>query len=294
MARRSGLGRGIEALIPTVRVPEGIELQQIPVEQIRPNHYQPRAEFDEESLAGLAESIEQLGVLQPVLVRPDGEGYELIAGERRWRAAQRAGLETIPALVREIEDQDSLEQALVENLHREDLNPLEEAAAYELLVSEFDLTQDQVAERVGKSRPAVTNTIRLLQLPPSVQQLLVAGTISAGHGRALLGLTDVAEQERLAKRCAGQRWTVRRCEGEVRKVLEGESAKTRSPIARSRPAAALEVEQRLGDALDTRVRVEVGSKRGRLVVEFADLADLGRIYDLLERGVAPAEVDDGA
>ncbi|MEZ5133743.1 MAG: ParB/RepB/Spo0J family partition protein [Acidimicrobiales bacterium] len=237
VARRSGLGKGIEALIPTVREPDGVELQELPVDQIRPNHYQPRVEFDDDSIDGLAGSIAQLGVLQPILVRPRDDGYELIAGERRWRAAQRAGLERIPALVREIEDQDSLEQALVENLHREDLNPLEEAAAYELLISEFDLTQDQVADRVGKSRPAIANTIRLLQLPPPVQQLLVDGSISAGHGRALLGLPDPADQQRLAVRCAGQRWTVRQTEAQVRKVLDGATPTLRRSIERTRPSS---------------------------------------------------------
>lgn len=286
MARRSGLGKGIEALIPTVREPDGVELQELPVDQIRPNHYQPRVEFDDDSIDGLAGSIAQLGVLQPILVRPRDDGYELIAGERRWRAAQRAGLERIPALVREIEDQDSLEQALVENLHREDLNPLEEAAAYELLISEFDLTQDQVADRVGKSRPAIANTIRLLQLPPPVQQLLVDGSISAGHGRALLGLPDPAEQQRLAVRCAGQRWTVRQTEAQVRKMLDGATPTPRRSIERTRPAAVLEVESRLEDALDTRVHVELGAKRSRLVVEFADLDDLGRIFGVLEQGIA--------
>ncbi len=286
MARRSGLGKGIEALIPTVREPDGVELQELPVDQIRPNHYQPRVEFADDSIDGLAGSIAQLGVLQPILVRPRDDGYELIAGERRWRAAQRAGLERIPALVREIEDQDSLEQALVENLHREDLNPLEEAAAYELLISEFDLTQDQVADRVGKSRPAIANTIRLLQLPPPVQQLLVDGSISAGHGRALLGLPDPADQQRLAVRCAGQRWTVRQTEAQVRKVLDGSTSTPRRTIERPRPAAVLEVETRLEEALDTRVHVELGAKRSRLVVEFADLDDLGRIFGVLEQGIA--------
>lgn len=286
MARRSGLGKGIEALIPTVREPDGVELQELPVDQIRPNHYQPRVEFDDDSIDGLAGSIAQLGVLQPILVRPRDDGYELIAGERRWRAAQRAGLERIPALVREIEDQDSLEQALVENLHREDLNPLEEAAAYELLISEFDLTQDQVADRVGKSRPAIANTIRLLQLPAPVQQLLVDGSISAGHGRALLGLPDPADQQRLAVRCAGQRWTVRQTEAQVRKVLDGATPTPRRSIERTRPAAVLEVESRLEDALDTRVHVELGAKRSRLVVEFADLDDLGRIFGVLEQGIS--------
>lgn len=172
MARRSGLGKGLGALIPTEVAEQGGGLRDIPISQVRPNRFQPRQHFDEESLVGLTDSVREIGVLQPVLVRSSGDGFELIAGERRWRAAKRAGLQTIPAIVRETEDAGSLEQALVENLHRDDLNPLEQAAAYQQLIEDFGLTQEQVAARVGKSRSAVSNTLRLFQLPPAVQRLV--------------------------------------------------------------------------------------------------------------------------
>lgn len=290
MGRRSGLGKGLGALIPTAAtVEEDAQLHEVPISQIEPNRYQPREYFDEEQLVSLAASIRAVGVLQPVLVRPAGpERYELIAGERRWRAARRAGLQTIPALVRQTEDVRSLEHALVENLHRADLNPLEEAAAYQQLIEEFDHTQEEVATRVGKSRSAVANTLRLLHLPATIQRLVQDGQLSAGHARALLGTPDRQFQEELAQRAVAERLTVRDVEDEVRRhQAEADDPPAPAPAAAPapvRPAAVLELEEMLADLLDTRVQVSVGAKRGRLVVEFATLEDLERIYRVMAEG----------
>ena len=290
MGRRSGLGKGLGALIPTAAtVEEDAQLHEVPISQIEPNRYQPREYFDEEQLVSLAASIRAVGVLQPVLVRPAGpERYELIAGERRWRAARRARLQTIPALVRQTEDVRSLEHALVENLHRADLNPLEEAAAYQQLIEEFDHTQEEVATRVGKSRSAVANTLRLLHLPATIQRLVQDGQLSAGHARALLGTPDRQFQEELAQRAVAERLTVRDVEDEVRRhQAEADDPPAPAPAAAPapvRPAAVLELEEMLADLLDTRVQVSVGAKRGRLVVEFATLEDLERIYRVMAEG----------
>jgi len=289
MARRGGLGKGLGALIPAGELDEGvIGLQEVPIGAIRPNPYQPREIFDEESLASLADSIRAVGVLQPVLVRPSEthDGFELIAGERRWRAARRAGLQTIPAIIREAADVSSLEQALVENVHREQLIALEEAAAYQQLIEDFHLTHEAVAQRVGRSRAAVTNKLRLLQLPPSIQRLLQEGRISEGHAKALLGTPDRAFQEQLARRAATEDLSVRDVE-EAIKLREGESPATRARAALRRtplrPPGLLELEELLGDYLETRVRVDMGAKKGRLVVEFSTLEDLERIYRAVTR-----------
>ena len=295
MGRRSGLGKGLGALIPATERLEDTDaaLRELPVAEIRPNTYQPREHFDEESLVSLAASIQAVGVLQPVLVRQTGpQEYELIAGERRWRAARRAGLQTIPAIVRPTEDVRSLEQALVENLHREDLTPLEEAAAYQQLVEEFGHTQEEVAQRVGKSRSAVANTLRLLHLPPSIQRLLAEGQISAGHARALLGSPDRVFQEQLARAIVAEHLTVREVEDRVREHAgetdasdeTGEEESSAEPVAVVRPAALLELEELLSSHLDTRVQVSMGAKRGRVVVDFATLEDLERIYRVIVEG----------
>lgn len=294
MGRRSGLGKGLGALIPATERLEDTDaaLRELPVAEIRPNAYQPREHFDEEALVSLAASIQAVGVLQPVLVRQRGpQEYELIAGERRWRAARRAGLQTIPAIVRPTEDARSLEQALVENLHREDLTPLEEAAAYQQLVEEFGHTQEEVAQRVGKSRSAVANTLRLLHLPPSIQRLLAEGQITAGHARALLGSPDRVFQEQLARAIVAEHLTVRDVEDRVRAHAgeddEGEEAvetAAAEPVAVVRPAALLELEELLSGHLDTRVQVSMGQKRGRVVVDFATLEDLERIYRVIVEG----------
>lgn len=288
MGRRSGLGRGLGALIPPdiateapAAAPQN-ELRDLPLTQIHPNRYQPRGTFDEESLDALTASIRELGVLQPVLVRPDGEGgYELIAGERRWRAAKRAGLPSIPALVRDVADAASLEQALVENLHRQDLNALEEAAAYQQLIEDFALTHDEVAARVGRSRVAVTNTLRLFQLPPSIQRMVADGQLTAGHARALLGTPDRNFQEGLARKAVAGSWSVRQVEEAVRarteRAIEPDAPAASSP-RRLRAPGLLELEELLSAHLDTRVQVAMGNKRGKVVIEFADLEDLERIY----------------
>jgi ParB family transcriptional regulator, chromosome partitioning protein len=292
VARRSGLGKGLGALIPTGEVANAdlTALQEIPCSAVRPNQHQPRNYFDEEALVSLSASIRELGVLQPILVRPAGAGqYELVAGERRWRAAKRAGLQTIPALVRDVEDAGALEQALVENLHREDLNALEEAAAYQQLMEDFHLTQEQVGIRVGKSRSAVTNTLRLFQLPPSVQKLVAERKLSAGHARALLGSPDRLYQETLARRAVAEDLSVRAVEEAVRDHEEDPAeveAGSEQPArgAMLRPAGLLELEELLSAHLDTRVSVTMGAKRGRVAIDFATVEDLERIYRAMTDG----------
>ena len=293
MERRSGLGRGLAALIPAEgSSSEAAALQELAVTAIEPNPNQPRIHFDEESLADLAASIRELGVLQPVLVRATEPGrYLLIAGERRWRAARRAGLDTIPAIVRDTDDVGSIEQALVENLHRQDLTALEEAAAYQQLIEDFELTHEEVATRVGKSRVAVTNTLRLLQLPPAIQHLLADGRLTAGHARALLGTPDRGFQETLARRAVADHLSVRAVEEAVRDHTTGRDREPGDgaaapgpgglPRQRLRPPGLLELEELLSDYLDTRVSVTMGASRGKLLVEFATLEDLERIYRLI-------------
>jgi ParB family chromosome partitioning protein len=312
VARRSGLGKGLSALIPTeVTGDRTSALREVPIANIRPNPRQPRVNFDEETMSSLAASIKELGVLQPVLVRRIGgdasDEFELIAGERRWRAARRAGLQTIPVLIQTSDDIHSLEQALVENLHRQDLNVLEEAAAYEQLIEEFGYTHEQVATRVGKSRAQVTNTLRLLQLPTGAQRALAEGAISAGHARALLGTPDRALQEALVHRIVVESLTVRAVEDVVRTEnepalpapgvappgeppAEVESGATKGTTARAARAGrlpepgVLELEELLSTHLNTRVTVELRNRRGRLVVEFATLEDLERIYRVMVDG----------
>ncbi len=256
MARRSGLGKGLSALIPNEVVGDrSSALREVPIGSIKPNPRQPRVNFDEDTMSSLAASIKELGVLQPVLVRQIGgaaaDEFELIAGERRWRAARRAGLQTIPVLVQTSDETQSLEQALVENLHRQDLNVLEEAAAYQQLIEEFGYTHDQVATRVGKSRTAVTNTLRLLQLPPAVQRLLAEGQISPGHARALLGTPDRGYQEVLAKAVVAEGLTVRAIEDLVREHNGGGEAgrvrQRRSPVVRPLPRTAVDAAGPGGD-----------------------------------------------
>jgi ParB family transcriptional regulator, chromosome partitioning protein len=292
VARRSGLGRGLGALIPSeVAASEAgpLRFTEIPVSGITSNPNQPRRSFDEETLAALTASVRELGVLQPVLVRPLGDDrYELVAGERRWRAAKRAGLPSVPAIVRDVDDTTSLEHALVENIHRQDLNALEEAAAYQQLIEDFHLTHDQVASRVGKSRAAVTNTLRLFQLPPAIQKMVADGALSAGHARALLGTPDRAYQEQLARRAMADGLSVREVEEAVR--LRAELAGEVPPgtgdtpvdagatVRKLRAPGLVELEELFSQYLDTRVSIAMGPNRGRVTIDFADLADLERIY----------------
>jgi ParB family transcriptional regulator, chromosome partitioning protein len=307
MARRSGLGKGLSALIPSESTGESDSpLRVVPISHIRPNAFQPRSHFDEESMGALAASIREVGLLQPVLVRQledEVDSYELIAGERRWRAARRAGLQTIPVLVQVADDAASLEQALVENLHRVDLNALEEAAAYQQLIDEFGLTHEQVAARMGKGRATVTNTLRLLQLPAGAQRALAERTISAGHARALLGTPDRAWQEKLVEQVVEEGLTVRALEDlvrqggpELRVVPDEPDTPAQPPPSKGATSGAtepgerrgavrklpepgvIELEDLLSTYLNTRVKVDIQNRRGRLVVEFATLEDLERIY----------------
>jgi ParB family chromosome partitioning protein len=282
VARRSGLGRGLGALIPNeVLGDRKSALLEVPIANLKPNPHQPRTQFDEEGLASLAASIREVGVLQPILVRDLGDDhYEIIAGERRWRAARRAGLSTIPALVKTADEISSVAQTLIENLHREDLNPVEEAAAYQQLIEDFGLTHEQVASRVGKSRAAITNTLRLFQLPPTVQKFVIDGQLSAGHARALLGTPDRNFQDGLARRAVAEGLSVRAVEEavRVRNELGGQAPESESPRPRLRPPGILELENLLSQHLETRVKVDMGPRKGRLVIDFATLEDLERIY----------------
>ncbi len=310
--QRRGLGRGLGALIPesprsadgdAARGPGlagpaaggpvppgpadaadgpvevfGARYLEIPVSAITPNPRQPRRTFDEDTLEELAESIRQVGLLQPVVVRTAGAGrYELIMGERRWRASQRAGLTEIGAIVKQTQDNDLLRDALIENLHRQQLDPLEEAAAYQQLLDDFGATHEQLAQKIGRSRPHISNTLRLLNLPPAVQKRVAAGVLSAGHARALLGLDDPAAQDRLAHRIVAEGLSVRAVEEIV--SLGGDEA-PRKRMAPGRPPVApglLRLADRLSDVFETRVKVEMGRHKGKIIVEFATPDDLERI-----------------
>ncbi len=310
--KRRGLGRGLGALIPTgaevapggnrpvdvffpdassstatavlepdlVEVP-GARFAEVPVSAIRPNPRQPRTVFDDDDLTELVGSIREVGVLQPVVVRPADDGYELVMGERRWRASQQAGLETIPAIVRDTQDGDLLRDALLENLHRSQLNPLEEAAAYQQLLDDFGCTQEELAARIQRSRPQISNTLRLLRLPGQVQKRVAAGVLSAGHARALLAVEDEAEIERLAQRIVAEGLSVRAVEEIV--ALGGIRPANRraTPRPGSHNEAVDALADRLSDRFDTRVKVALGKARGRLTVEFASVQDLNRILTLL-------------
>jgi ParB family transcriptional regulator, chromosome partitioning protein len=302
---KRGLGKGLGALIPTGpplplssdQEPEwpgshlqisGAYLEEIPVSAIVANRRQPRQAFDEDSMAELAASIESVGLLQPVVVRRlPGQRYELIMGERRWRACQLAGIDIIPAIVRETSDDELLRNALIENLHREQLNPLEEAAAYQQLLDDFSATHEELARRIGRSRPHISNTIRLLSLPPAVQKRVAAGVLSAGHARALLSIEDPVAQEELAHRIVAEGLSVRAVEAIVAVGARPER-KPRRPGAATPVAPALkDLADRLSDIFDTRVKVELGQRKGKIVVEFATLDDLERIVRSMSPGLTP-------
>ena len=303
MARPGGLGKGLGALIPAGATEPrpaaggGPGMQEIDVSAIRPNPYQPRDQFDEEALGALADSIREVGVLQPILVRPADDGYELIAGERRWRASRRVGLQRIPALVRETDDSAALEQALVENLQREELNPLEEAGAYQQLIEDFGLTHEQVAQKAGCSRASVSNTLRLLTLPPSIQRMVREKQLTMGHARALLGTPDRAYQEQLAKQVPKEDLSVRAVEQLVRAHNDEGGSATPAGTERAvrgrrqRPAGIAELEEMLADHLETRVKISMNAGgKGRIAVDFAGLEDLERIYRKLTE--EPVDVPD--
>jgi ParB family chromosome partitioning protein len=306
--QKRGLGKGLGALIPTASTmaaepghpyPSGATaeadpgafgayFEEIPVGAVTPNPRQPRQVFDEEALEELAASIRVVGLLQPVVVRKVMPGhYELVMGERRWRACELAGLEQIPAIVRETSDDDLLRDALIENLHREQLNPLEEAAAYQQLLDDFSATHEELARKVGRSRPHISNTIRLLSLPANVQKRVAAGVLSAGHARALLSVEDLHAQEQLAHRIVAEGLSVRAVEEIV--ALGAQAAKTpRQHEAKPKPVAPglKDLADRLSDVFETRVKVELGQRKGKIVVEFASLEDLDRIVETMSPGWA--------
>lgn len=302
-----GLGRGLEALIPTQSEREGggreaadaaggapLEgaggLRDIPLDQIQPNPRQPRRDFDEEDLQSLAESIREVGVLQPIVVRAasGAASYEIVMGERRWRASRMAGRETVTALVRGTEDEQLLRDALLENIHRSDLNALEEAAAYESLLTDLEVTHEVLGERLGVSRAHVSNTMRLLSLPAAVQRRVAAGVLSAGHARALLALRSAQQMEALAPRIVAEGLSVRATEEQVALLL-ADSGRTPSRRRVSAPAREDfgELAERLSDRFDTRVKVEMGRRKGRIVVEFASKEDLERILAEFGHSAAP-------
>jgi len=325
MAKRTGLGRGIGALIPTsdatdarpvdvlfprasapatatavieredeapasdlIEVP-GARLVHVNPHSIVPNPRQPRTHFDVDDLAELVHSVREFGVLQPVVVRDTGDGtYELIMGERRTRAAREAGLESIPAVIRDTADEHLLRDALLENLHRSELNPLEEASAYQQLLEDFGITQEELATRIGRSRPQISNTIRLLKLPMPVQQRVAAGVLSAGHARAILSLADVDAMQRLADKIVNEDLSVRAAEAAAKAPDAGRSV-TVKPQAGSRRAHLDEVAERLGDRLNTRVRITLTARKGQVNIDFASIQDLNRILsELGETGYGPA------
>jgi ParB family chromosome partitioning protein len=308
--RKGGLGRGLAALIPqgpppgapgtrprstavsamgngAAAEPEtsvaGAVYREVPTDAIKPNPKQPRQSFDEDALAELEHSIREFGLMQPIVVRELGDGeYELVMGERRWRATQRAELATIPAIVRQTADDAMLRDALLENIHRVQLNPLEEAAAYQQLLEEFDVTHEQLASRIGRSRPVITNTIRLLKLPLPVQRRVAAGVLSAGHARALLGLDNPGAQEDLAARIIAEGMSVRATEEAVTLAKSAPAAKPKAAPRKPIQAPGLQdLADSLSDRFDTRVKVELGKRKGRIVVEFGSVDDLERIVELM-------------
>jgi ParB family chromosome partitioning protein len=279
---------GDEGTVDLVEVP-GVRFAEIPVTDIHPNRKQPRSVFDEDDMAELVHSVREIGVLQPIVVRTSteegGEPYELVMGERRWRAVQAAGLETIPAIVRDTTDDDLLRDALLENLHRSQLNPLEEAAAYQQLLEDFGTTHEQLADRIGRSRPQVSNTLRLLKLPPLVQRRVAANVISAGHARALLALPDAAAMERLAQKIVSEGMSVRATEEAVTLYQSPASpAKNNIPRAGARHERLDYLASSLSDRLDTNVKISLGARKGRVSIEFASVEDLNRIMDVLTPG----------
>jgi ParB family chromosome partitioning protein len=280
---------GIETQDTGLRQVAGAYFEEVALGSITPNPRQPRRSFDEEALEELAASIAEVGLLQPVVVRKVGDGnYELVMGERRWRASQRASLEYIPAIVRETSDTDMLRDALLENLHRQQLDPLEEAAAYQQLLDDFGATHEQLAQKVGRSRPHISNTLRLLNLPPTVQKRVAAGVISAGHARALLSLDDPQAQERLAARIVAEGLSVRSVEEIVALGDDKPEKQPRKPTTAKPVAPALRhLSDRLSDLFETRVKVEMGRTKGKITVEFATIDDLERIVKAMSPDAAP-------
>lgn len=278
--RKSGLGRGLEALIPVDTAPvDSPVFQMIPLDEIRPNPEQPRSRFDDASLEELATSIREVGVIQPIVVSPGEQGFVLVAGERRWRASKKAGLASIPAVVRGSEGESSLMNAVIENVQRQDLTAMEEAHAYRQLLEDYGMTQEKIADRVGKSRPAVANTLRLLQLPGAIQTMVDSGSLSAGHARALLGLEDQKYARYLAEKAVNEGWTVRQVEDAVRARREMEKPGERTgPVKQLRPVEIIELEKRLSDQLGAPVKISYRNEKGKVEIRFGSVSELERIY----------------
>lgn len=301
MSRRGGLGRGLAALIPPGDDDNEATLREVAVSSVTPNPRQPRASFDPDELEGLATSIRDVGLLQPIVVRPaaEADGFELIAGERRLRAAKLAGLTTIPAIVRHSDDDALLKESLIENIHRVELNPLEEAAAYQQLLEDFELTQEELADRLGKSRPTISNALRLLSLAPKVQRRVAAGVLTRGHAKALLAVGDREEQERLAEKVIAEGMTVRATEEMVRLRVMGEAAESPgSPgkagssggggdagRTRPQPPGLTELQRDLSDRLRARVRIKMGARSGKLEIRLGSVDDLERVVGVITRGL---------
>jgi ParB family chromosome partitioning protein len=285
MAKRGGLGTNLDALIPTSLTVGGNEVAQqneVSVDSISPNPKQPRTVFNEEAMAELVASIKEIGILQPPVVRQTSPGrYELIMGERRFRAAKIAGLRSIPVIIRQTPDNELLREALIENIHRSQLNPLEEAAAYTQLLQDFNCTHDELAHKLGRSRPLISNTMRLLNLPASVQSRVASGVISAGHARALLGLSNEAEIDRLAKRIVAEGLSVRAVEEIIAATSPKAAGKAKKKAGGTSPEVN-EIAERLGDHLDTRVKIKGGKTKGEISIEFSGYADLARIVKKIE------------
>ena len=284
-AKRGGLGTNLDALIPTSLTVGGNEVAQqneVSIDSISPNPKQPRTLFNEEAMAELVASIKEIGILQPPVVRQTSQGrYELIMGERRFRAAKLAGLRSIPVIIRQTPDNELLREALIENIHRSQLNPLEEAAAYTQLLQDFNCTHDELAQKLGRSRPLISNTMRLLNLPASVQSRVASGVISAGHARALLGLSNEAEIDRLAKRIVAEGLSVRAIEEIIAATSPKSASKTKKKSGGISPEVN-EIAERLGDHLDTRVKIKGGKTKGEISIEFSGYADLARIVKKIE------------
>jgi len=285
MAKRGGLGTNLDALIPTSLTVGGNEVAQqneVSIDSISPNPKQPRTVFNEEAMAELIASIKEIGILQPPVVRQTSAGrYELIMGERRFRAAKLAGLRSIPVIIRQTPDNELLREALIENIHRSQLNPLEEAAAYTQLLQDFNCTHDELAQKLGRSRPLISNTMRLLNLPTSVQSRVASGVISAGHARALLGLSNEAEIDRLAKRIVAEGLSVRAVEEIIAATSPKAASKAKKKSGGTSPEVN-EIAERLGDHLDTRVKIKGGKTKGEISIEFSGYADLARIVKKIE------------
>ncbi|MFZ3063577.1 MAG: ParB/RepB/Spo0J family partition protein [Actinomycetota bacterium] len=284
MVRKGGLGRGLSALIPTTGAKEEVlqDLREIPVGSVVPNPNQPRKQMDDKALSELVASIREFGIVQPVVVRPVGAGYELVVGERRWKAAQQAGLKTIPAIVRSSTSTESLEMALIENLQREDLNAIEEALAYRQLIDDFGISQNEIAKRVGKDRATVANTLRLLQLPAEIQRMVIDCEIASGHARSLLALQGDSFQSKLARRVVREDLSVRQIEDIIRRWRSGITRE--APRKKTlQPKGLSTLAEKLSDYLQTPVRVRVSRKKGKIEIEFSTIDDLERIYGAITK-----------